>query len=66
MRYLLLFAASLLPILASLARGDDSESAFNPYAFQQRVATCPGINRADNSTVDLSLRMLLQLHLPIL
>ena len=63
MRYLLLFAASLLPVFASLARGND---LFNPYAFQQRVATCPGINRADNSTVDLLLRMLLQLRLPIL
>ena len=65
MRYLLLFATSLLPILASLARGDDSESVFNPYAFQQQVATCPGINRADNTTVDLLLRMPFQLRLRI-
>jgi hypothetical protein len=61
MRYPLLFASSLLPILASGA-----EFAFNPYAFQQQVATCPGINRADNKTVDLHLRMLLQSHLPVL
>jgi hypothetical protein len=65
MRCLLLFATSLLPILASLARGDDSESEFNPSAFQQQVATCPGINRADNKTVDLHLRMPLPLLLPI-
>jgi hypothetical protein len=57
MRYPLLFATSLLPILAS--------GAFNPYAFKQQVATCPGINRADNKTVDLHLRMLLQSHLSV-
>lgn len=61
MHYPLLFATSLLPILAAGA-----EFAFNPYAFQQQVATCPGINRADNKTVDLHLRMLLQLHFSVL
>jgi hypothetical protein len=62
MRNLLIFASSLLPVIAYSARGTESESAFNPYAFHQQVATCPGFNRAENKTVDLHLRTLPQSH----
>ncbi len=59
MHYLLLLASSLLPILtlaSSAAR--DPHSTFDPNAFHLQVATCPGINRAENNkTVDLHLGM---------
>jgi hypothetical protein len=60
MRHFLLLASSLLPILASSARG--AEPVFDPYAFEQQVAICPGINRAENKTVDLNLGMLSESH----
>ena len=59
MRHLFLLASSLLSVLtlASLvARGSDS--TFDPLAFPLQQVTCPGINRAENKTVDLYLRML--------
>jgi len=46
----------LLPILAYLLVARGAESTFNPYGFQQQIATCPGINRVDNKTVDLHLQ----------
>ncbi|KAI0002915.1 alpha/beta-hydrolase [Russula compacta] len=62
MHNLRLFASSLLLVLvtncgltlASLAR----DLAFDPLAFNQywKVASCPGINRAENKTVDLRLQ----------
>jgi soluble epoxide hydrolase / lipid-phosphate phosphatase len=59
MHYLLLLASSLLPILtlaSSTAR--DPNSNFDPNAFHLQVATCPGINRAENNKiVDLNLGM---------
>lgn len=64
MRHLLLLASSLLPILASSA--SCAESTFDPYAFEQQVAICPGINRAENKTVDLHLGMFSGSHLPVL
>jgi len=62
MQHLLFLASALLPILlvnsgltlASSATG----YTFNPLAFSQHwnVANCPGVNRADNETVNLALR----------
>lgn len=64
MHNLPLFASSLLLVfvtncgltLASLVR----DTAFDPLAFDQywQVASCPGINRAENKTIGLRLRML--------
>jgi hypothetical protein len=63
MQNLLFLASALLLILiansgltlASSATG----STFDPLAFRQywKVANCPGVNRAENATVDLKLRM---------
>lgn len=68
MQHLLFLASALLLILiadsgltlASSATG----SAFDPLAFRQywKEAKCPGINRAENTTVDLKLRMFPQPH----
>ncbi len=58
MRHLFLLASSFLLILtlASSARGSDSTA--NVLDFPLQVATCPGINRAENNkTVDLHLGM---------
>ena len=63
MQLLLFLASALLPILiansgltlASSATG----STFNPLAYRQywKAANCPSVNRAENKTVDLKLRM---------
>ena len=61
MRCLILLASSLLPVLtlaSPLAETRRSDLTFDPSAFPLRQATCPGINRAENKTVDLQLRML--------
>ncbi|KAI0303057.1 Alpha/Beta hydrolase protein [Russula brevipes] len=65
MRNLLFFAGGLLPVLVAYSRltlasaepESARDAAFDPLAFRQQwqVATCPGINRADNTTVDLQL-----------
>ena len=64
MRNLFLFAGILLPILGAVSTLASSEStrdtssfSFDPLAFNHHVATCPGINRSTNKTVDLQLRM---------
>jgi hypothetical protein len=64
MRNPLLLASSLLLILLinsglTLA-SSAADSAFDPLAFHHQVANCPGINRAENKTVNLKLRMLPQ------
>src|SRR6267142_208281 len=68
MRNLLFLASSLLLILfinsgLTLA-SSAADSAFDPLAFRQhwQVANCPGVNRAENKTVDLKLRMPPQSH----
>jgi hypothetical protein len=69
MRNLLLFTGGLLPILgadsvlaSSQAARHKRDSAFDPLAFHQQVVTCPGINRAQNKTIDLQLRTLPKSH----
>jgi len=58
MHHLIFLASSLLPVL-TLASPAARDSTFNPSAFPLQQATCPGINRADgNKTVDLHLGML--------
>ena len=60
MRRLILLASSLLPVLAlasPLEEARRSDLTFDPSAFSFQQATCPGINRAENKTVDLHLRM---------
>jgi hypothetical protein len=51
--------------LASAEPVSARDAAFDPLAFRQhwQVATCPGINRAENKTVDLQLRMLPRPHI---
>jgi hypothetical protein len=59
----LLFLAGCLlsAIHSSLTLASSAvDSAFNPLAFDRhwQVANCPGINRAENKTVNLELRTL--------
>jgi hypothetical protein len=59
MHFLILLASSLLPVLtlaSPAAKARDTE--FNPSAIPLQHATCPGINRAENKTVDLQLGLL--------
>ena len=68
MRNLHFFASSLLLILvidSSLTLASSAaDPAFDPLASHQpwQVANCPGVNRAENKTVNLELRMLPQSH----
>jgi len=60
MRNPLLLASSLLLILLinsglTLA-SSAADSTFDPLAFHHQVANCPGINRAENKTVNLKLQ----------
>ena len=60
---LLFFASSLLiilvtnPGLALTSPTSEAGSAFDPQTFHPfwQVANCPGINRAENKTVELQL-----------
>jgi hypothetical protein len=56
---LILFMNSGLTLASSAA-----DPAFDPLAFRRywQVANCPGVNRAENKTVDLELRMPPQSH----
>ena len=65
----LLFLASSLLLILFINPGltlasSAADSAFDPLAFHQhwKVANCPGVNRAENRTVDLKLRMPPQSH----
>jgi len=68
MQFLLFLASALLPVLianSGLALASSvTGSTFNPLAYRQywKVANCPGVNRAENKTVDLKLRMFPQPH----
>lgn len=62
MQHLLFLASVLLPKLFAnpglTFTTSETGSTFNPLAFRQHwnVANCPGVNRAENTTVNLALR----------
>jgi hypothetical protein len=43
-------------LLLALLGGAQNVFAFDPRAYKQRVARCPGINRTTNTTLELDLR----------
>ena len=62
MQHLFFLASALLILIANSGltfASSATGSTFDPLAFHQywKVANCPGVNRAENTTVDLKLRM---------